>query len=370
MTLAPLVLIGPYLSGKTTIRHLLAATLHRPHLGLVPWHDEAVVLDLFQSGGWDPAEEARVLATGTDHHAYLRPFAVHAIEQAIGAYSDYIIELAADWPVQTDPMLFQRVQQAVARCRQVILLLPSSDPGTSYSVLRQRYWNFIDIDLNDIFVRHPSNHRLAKHIVYTEGKAPPETCAEVLARIAHAEHPTMPIILIGPPAIGKSTISRLLAAQLDLPLYALDAREHMYPPELGYDADHVAQLFQTQGIRGVWRYEQPFLAAHLDQIIRDHQDGIIDFGAGHSVFENDIHLAQVERILAPHPNVVLLLPSPDLDESIRILKERPRTTIDGIDANRYLIEHPAYARLATIVAYTEGQTPEETCRVIIERLYQ
>ena len=368
MTSAPLVLIGPYLSGKTTIRELLAATLYRPQLGLVPWHDEAVVFKLFQSGGWDPAEEARVLATGADHRAYLQPFAVHAIEQAVGTYADHIIELAAEWPVQTDLVLFERVRQALARCRQVVLLLPSADPGTSYSVLRQRYWELIDIDLNEIFVRHPSNPRLAKHIVYTEGKTPAETCAEILARIARAGRPATPIILIGPPAAGKSTISQLLAAQLGLPIYALDAPERTYPPELGYDADHAGQLYRTQGIRGAWRYEQPFLAAHLGQIIRDHQGGVIDFGAGHSVFEDDADLAQVERTLAPYPNVVLLLPSPDLDESIRILKERPRTTIDGIDANRYLIEHPAYARLATIVAYTEGQTPEETCRMIAQRL--
>lgn len=45
-----------------------------------------------------------------------------------------------------------------------------------------------------------------------------------------------------------------------------------------------------------------------------------------------------------------------------------RSTINGVDANRYLIEHPAYAELATMVVYTEGQTPEETCDMIVERL--
>jgi hypothetical protein len=202
MMTAPIVLVGPYLSGKTTIRHLLAATLQRPQLGLAPWHDEAVVLHLFQSGGWDPAEEARVVGVGADLDAYLRPFEVHAIEQAIVTYTDSIIEIAAGWPVQADPVLFQRVRQAFARCQQVILLLPSSDPITSYELLRERYWNLINIELNEIFVRHPSNHRLAKHTVYTEGKTPHETCSDILARIARFERPTMPIILIGPAGVG------------------------------------------------------------------------------------------------------------------------------------------------------------------------
>jgi shikimate kinase len=298
----------------------------------------------------------------------MHPFEVHAIEQAIGTYPDHIIEIAADWPVQDDAALFQRLRQAFARCQHVILLLPSSDPSASYMILRERYWNLIDINLNEIFVRHPSNHRLAKYTVYTEGKTPRETCSEILAHITYGEHPTMPIILIGPPAVGKSTVSQLLAAQLGVPLYALDVQKRDYPPELGYDPNRVAQLFQTQGIRGVWRYEQPFLAAHLGQIIRDYQDGIVDFGAGHSVFEDETDLAQARHALAPYPNIVLLLPSPDLDQSIHILKERPRSTINGVDTNRYLIEHPAYADLATIVVYTEGQTPEETCRAIIAQL--
>lgn len=32
------------------------------------------------------------------------------------------------------------------------------------------------------FVKHPSNYRLAKAIVYTEGKAPEQTVDEILAR--------------------------------------------------------------------------------------------------------------------------------------------------------------------------------------------
>ncbi len=31
------------------------------------------------------------------------------------------------------------------------------------------------------FVRHPSNYKLAKYVVYTEGKTPQETAEEILA---------------------------------------------------------------------------------------------------------------------------------------------------------------------------------------------
>ncbi len=37
---------------------------------------------------------------------------------------------------------------------------------------------------------------------------------------------------------------------------------------------------------------------------------VFDFGAGDAVHEGAGHLARASRALAPHPNVVLLLPVP------------------------------------------------------------
>ena len=34
-------------------------------------------------------------------------------------------------------------------------------------------------------------------------------------------------------------------------------------------------------------------------------------------------MSNSQKALAPYPNVVLLLPSPDLDESVRMLRSRP-----------------------------------------------
>jgi hypothetical protein len=37
------------------------------------------------------------------------------------------------------------------------------------------------LSLIEHFLRHPSNLRLAKHVVYTQGKTPAETSAEITA---------------------------------------------------------------------------------------------------------------------------------------------------------------------------------------------
>ncbi|MEH2063239.1 MAG: hypothetical protein V7K50_13415 [Nostoc sp.] len=49
---------------------------------------------------------------------------------------------------------------------------------------------------------------------------------------------------------------------------------------------------------------------------------MIDFGAGHSVYEDDALFKRVQKVLEPYINVVLILPSPNLEESIQILNER------------------------------------------------
>jgi hypothetical protein len=103
----------------------------------------------------------------------------------------------------------------------------------------------------------------------------------------------------------------------------------------------------------------------VERLLQDHPDCIIDFGACQSVQE-DPAFAPIERALAPHPNVILLLPSPDLDESVRILRTR---TFDGImggfDFHEHFVKHPSNHRLAKYTLYTAGMTPEETCDEIV-----
>ena len=84
----------------------------------------------------------------------------------------------------------------------------------------------------------------------------------------------------------------------------------------------------------------------------------MDFGAGHSVYHQPDHFAQARELLAPYPNVVLLLPSPDLDESLAIFQAAQRQQIDGMDLNRFFT--PRLLKLAKQVIYTDGKSPEET----------
>jgi broad-specificity NMP kinase len=175
------------------------------------------------------------------------------------------------------------------------------------------------------------------------------------------------IILIGPIGTGKSTLARLLSEKLSIPRCCMDTLRWAYMKEVGYDEAVEKQIKEHEGWRGVFRYWKPFEAHMVERLLAEHPDCVIDFGASQSVYEDEADFARVQRALAPYPNVVLVLPSPDLDESVRMLKERVWDGIaGGFDFHEHFVKHPSNHRLARIVVYTKGRSPEETRDQILE----
>ncbi|MCL4871075.1 MAG: shikimate kinase [Anaerolineae bacterium] len=188
-----------------------------------------------------------------------------------------------------------------------------------------------------------------------------------------------PIILIGPMSAGKSTIGELLAQKLNLPQHSLDEKRWDYYAEIGYDTTVAAAIANSdQGKPGLIRYWKPFEAHAVERMLADYSEGIIDFGAGHSVYEDEQLFARVQQALAPYDHIILLLPSPDLDESVAILNARfvqmlKDEGVEEVDTtllavNEQFVRHPSNHRLATMVIYTKDKTPEESCAEIIQKL--
>lgn len=187
-----------------------------------------------------------------------------------------------------------------------------------------------------------------------------------------------PIILIGPMSAGKSTVAPLLAEQLGLPYYELDEDRWDYYEEFGYDKAEAARIANSEeGMVGLLRYWKPFEAHAVERAVAEHSDCVIELGAGHSVHEDPALFARVQQALAPHPHVILLLPSPDRDESVAILNARFSQLLRDevgevdprlLDVNEHFVKHPSNHTLARLVVYTKDKTAAETCADILAQL--
>lgn len=180
---------------------------------------------------------------------------------------------------------------------------------------------------------------------------------------------TLPVILIGPVNAGKSTIAALLAERLAVSFVSLDDVCWDYFAQAGYDEAVARERFLRGGQAGALDYMVRFYPDAVERVVSEHPRSVIELGAGHSVYDDPDKRAQVKSILSPYPNVLLLLPSPDPQESIDILNAResnPHPEI--VQMNAHFVRHPSNSELATITIYTNGKSPGETCQEIISRL--
>ncbi len=175
------------------------------------------------------------------------------------------------------------------------------------------------------------------------------------------------IILIGPIGTGKSTIGSLLAIRLGRPQCSMDEYRWGYYKEIGYDEKLAKHKRETEGFWGIYQYWKPFEAYAVEKLLSEHKNCVIDFGAGHSVYEDAFLLQRVQQVLASYSNIILLLPSSDLDESVQILDERNEYVPDDkLNINEHFVRHPSNYTLAKFTVYTKAKTPEETCNEILQ----
>ncbi|KAL6879884.1 hypothetical protein HDV57DRAFT_521923 [Trichoderma longibrachiatum] len=162
---------------------------------------------------------------------------------------------------------------------------------------------------------------------------------------------------------GKSTIGRNVANALSKELYSLDRhREELYAP-YGYDKTIAEKIYEEQDLWAFYQHWKPFEYKAVTHILQNaKQEGdefygkILDFGAGHSVFEDPDELAHIEALMKPYTNVFLVVPTEDVNEVVRITEERRG---HELGLNRHFVEHPSNKRLAKHIIYTKDMTAEE-----------
>lgn len=182
-----IVLIGPICAGKSTIAVLLAEKLQMPRVEMdeLRWH-------YFKAAGYSDDEARRIFQSEGNLGVlrYSKPFEAQMVEKLVADYPEHIIDMGAGHSVYDNPEDFERVRMALAPFDSVILVLPSPDEEKSIAVLNDRFTKLLRSEsiepsaemmkLNEDFVRNPSNAKLAKLAIYTEGRSPEDSCAQII----------------------------------------------------------------------------------------------------------------------------------------------------------------------------------------------
>lgn len=174
------------------------------------------------------------------------------------------------------------------------------------------------------------------------------------------------ILLIGPMATGKTTLGRILHEKTGMPLISLDDRQ---------------QLKEQYSKYKDFTYFKDFEFYLTEQILTNlSAPTIVEFGAGHSVYENEEQAKAMSKIIKNFKNVVMVLPSPYRKKTEKILKRRlldrcsnskiKFTQIDiehQLSDNKHFIDEAYKSDLPTISVYTADKSPKQTTDEIIER---
>ena len=103
------------------------------------------------------------------------------------------------------------------------------------------------------------------------------------------------------------------------------------------------------------------------------EPSVIDFGAGHSVYEDPVMFYEMSKLINKFTNVVYMIPSENKEESIQILNNRilqrnKNLSSQTLKDNRHFISMSCNEQLATIIQYTKDKTPEQISKEIFDKI--
>lgn len=202
-----------------------------------------------------------------------------------------------------------------------------------------------------------SFHEIGKEIMHQVNKL--DAMEELVSQSIDPNVAQNSILLIGPMGTGKSTIARMISTNLNMPQISLDNR------------DQLRQFYSNKQSFNHFKDFEFYLTGSVLTSLRE--PCVIDFGAGHSVYENPIMFHEMSKLISKFANVVYMIPSENKEESMEILNNRvlqrnKNLTSQTLNDNRHFISAPCNEQLATIIQYTKDKTPEQISNEILDKV--
>jgi shikimate kinase len=181
------------------------------------------------------------------------------------------------------------------------------------------------------------------------------------------------VVLIGPVCVGKTTLLPLVARRLDRPGVDLDEVAEAYYDEVGHGRGRLNEIGAARGDLGAYLWWQEGHPHAVRRVLEDYPDAVVALGAGHTTYSDAKLFEQVSALLASR-HTILLLPGPDNETSVSVLRERAVRlngmdwVMNGVDILEQWVAGEQNRLLASEIVYTSDRSPEDVADAIVESL--
>ena len=181
------------------------------------------------------------------------------------------------------------------------------------------------------------------------------------------------VVLIGPVCVGKSTVMPLVAARLGRSCVDLDDVAEAYYEEVGRGRTRLQGIGAERGDLGAYLWWQEGHPHAVRRVLEDYPGAVISLGAGHTTYTDPALFEQVRALLS-ECQVILLLPTPNNDTSLSVLRERAIRLngmdwrMNGVDVLEQWVVGEQNRRLASKIVYTGDDAPARIADAIVDVL--
>lgn len=175
------------------------------------------------------------------------------------------------------------------------------------------------------------------------------------------------LVLVGPPGVGKTPISELLAKELKVEHLMVDLMEYRRE-RLGWRQEKELEIWTNNGREARYDYRSQFSVPMVRSLVEEFPAAVIDCGGDEFLTSTREARIELRRELEKLDGVRIaaILPSPDVKETREFLRSSPE--ISRTAENEFMYNNPSYLEVADKAFFRKDRTLEIVAREILDWL--